>query len=93
MRKCLTALAMASTIAVAAVVTPATADARSRRPALGGFGASPYYACPYYGYAYSCGPYWGYRYPAHYGPFARRAYEYDHHYGLIPSTARPLGTK
>ena len=67
MRKCLTALAIASTIALLAIVTSATADARSRRPAL------------VYGYE----PYYGYRYPAYdRRPYARRAYEYDHHYGL-----------
>jgi hypothetical protein len=66
MRKCLTALAMASTIALAAVVTPATAaDARWRRPAL------------IYGYE----PYYSYRYPPYYRR-PQRPYEYDHHYGL-----------
>jgi len=58
---------MASTIALAAVVMPVTADARWRSQAV------------VYGYE----PYYGYRYPAYYRPYARRrAYEYDHHYGL-----------
>src|SRR5437667_12462115 len=66
MRKSLTALAAATTIAVAAVATPTTADAQWRRggwwgPALGGFAlgaligsafARPYYAYPSYGYGY-----------------------------------------
>jgi hypothetical protein len=66
MRKCLAVLAMASSIAVGAVVTPVTAaDARWRR------------AASVYGYE----PYYGYRYPAYYRLY-RRPYEYDHHYGL-----------
>jgi hypothetical protein len=75
MRKALTALTAATTIAIAAVVTPTTADARWRGwwgPALGGFAlgaiigsafARPYYAYPSYsGYGY---PAYGYGYPAY----------------------------
>jgi hypothetical protein len=86
MRKSLTALA-AAIIAVAAVATPTTADARWRGgwgPALGGFAvgalvgsafARPYYAYPSYGYGY--GPYYGYGYPAYYS----YSYSYPPYYG------------
>jgi hypothetical protein len=92
MRKLLPALA-AATIAVAAVATPTTADARWRGwgPALGGFAvgaligsafARPYYAYPSYGYGY--GPAYGYGYPAYYsygyGP-AYYSYSYPPYYG------------
>jgi hypothetical protein len=70
-RKSLTALAAAATIAVAAIATPTTADARwGWGPALGGFAveaiigsalARPYYG--YYGYGY---PAYGYYAPAYY---------------------------
>ena len=92
MRKSLTALTAATTIAIAAVVTPTTADARWRGgwwgPALGGFAlgaligsafARPYYAYPSYGY--------GYGYPAYsYAP----AYSYGYapaysYYGYSPA--------
>jgi hypothetical protein len=75
MRTLLTALA-AATIAVAAVATPTTADARWRGwggPALAGFAvgaiiagalARPSYGYPYSSYGY--GPYYGYGYPAYY---------------------------
>jgi hypothetical protein len=83
MRKSLTALAAATTLAVAAVATPTTADARWGwwGPAFGGFAAGaiigsalarPYYAYPYYGYGYGYGPYYGYGYPAYY--YAPRPY-------------------
>src|SRR5262245_13229565 len=83
MRKLLTALA-AATIAVAAVATPTTADARWRGwcPSLGGFAvgallciafAWPYYVYPYYSYGY--GPSYGYGYPAYY------SYSYPPYYG------------
>ena len=77
MRKSLTALTAATTIAVAAVATSTTADARWRGgwwgPAIGGFAlgaivgsafARPYYAYPYYGYGYGY-PAYGYGYPAY----------------------------
>jgi hypothetical protein len=67
MMKCLNALAIASIIALVAVVTPATGDARSRGSAL----------------VYGHDPYYGYQYQARYRAYLRRrAYEYDHHYGL-----------
>jgi hypothetical protein len=72
MRKCLTALAMASTIAGAAVVTPATAEGRWRRPAS------------VYGYE----PYYGYRYPAYYRPYARPyEYDHHYGLTIYGSTA------
>jgi hypothetical protein len=76
MRKLLTALVAATTIAVAGVATPTTADARWRGwggPALGGLVvgaligsalARPYYGYPNYGYGY--GPYYGNGYPVYY---------------------------
>ena len=72
MRKTLTALAAAATIAVAAVATPTTADARRGwwGPALGAFAAaaiiSSAFARPYYGY-YS--PYYGPYYSGYYAPY------------------------
>jgi hypothetical protein len=89
MRKPLIALTAASTIAIATVATPTTADARWGwwGPAIGGLvvgaliGAAltrPYYAYPYYGYGY------GYGYaPAYYGYYAR---------GPITATTRDLIT-
>jgi hypothetical protein len=91
MRKSLTALA-AATIAVAAVATPTTANARRGwwGPALGGFAvgaligsafARPYYAYPSYGYGY--GPYYGYG-PAYYSygyAPAYYSYSYPPYYG------------
>ena len=85
MRKSLTALTAATSIAVAAIAMPTTADARWGwwGPALGGFVAGAiigsafarlYYAYPYYGYAYGYGPYYGYGYPAYYGYYAPRPY-------------------
>jgi len=58
MRKSLTALSVATTIAVAAVVTPTTADAHWRS----------WGTYPYYGYGY--GPYYAYSayYYGRYGP-------------------------
>jgi hypothetical protein len=96
MRKSLTALAAATTIAVAAVATPTTADAQWRRggwwgPALGGFAvgaiigsafARPYYAYAYYGYGYGYGPNYGYGYPANYG--APQPYYYGGYYAPRP---------
>ena len=82
MRKPLIALTAASTIVIATVATPTTADARWGwwGPALGGLvvgaliGAAltrPYYAYPYYGYGY------GYGYaPAYYGYAYAPAYSY-----------------
>jgi hypothetical protein len=64
MRKAVTALAVAGTIAAAAVANPSTADARRGwwGPAIGGFAAGAIIgsalARPYYGYGY------GYRAPA-----------------------------
>jgi hypothetical protein len=78
MRKSLTALATAGTLAVATIATPNTAEARWGwwGPAFGGLvigaiiGAAlsrPYYAYPSYGYGYGYG-YGGYGYaPAYYG--------------------------
>jgi hypothetical protein len=85
MRKSLSALTAATSIAVAAIAMPSTADARWGwwGPALGGFAAGaiigsafarPYYAYPYYGYGYGYGPYYGYGYPAYYGYYAPRPY-------------------
>src|SRR2546427_11136104 len=96
MRKSLTALSAATTIAVAAVATPITADAQCSRggwwgPALGGFAvgaiigsafARPYYAYPYYGYGYGYGPNYGYGYPANYG--APQPYYYGGYYAPRP---------
>ena len=82
MRKTLTALAAATTIALATVATPSTADARWGwwGPALGGFAvgaiiggalASPYYSGYYPAYSYYPAygyPAYGYSYaPAYYG--------------------------
>jgi hypothetical protein len=68
MGKSLAAIAIASTIAVVAGVTAASAaNSRSRNSAL------------VYGYGSYCAP----RFSSYYRPHARRrAYEYDHHYGL-----------
>ncbi len=91
MRKSLTALTAATTIAVAAVATPNTADARWRGgwwgPALGGFAlgaligsvfARPYYAYPSYGY--------GYGYPAYgYAPAYSYGYAPAYSYGYAPA--------
>jgi hypothetical protein len=88
MRKSLTALTAATTIAVAAVATPTTADARRGfwwGPAIGGFAlgaivgsafARPYYAYPGYGYGYPAYGYpaYGYGYPAY-------SYGYPAYYG------------
>ena len=66
MRKAVTALAVAGTIASAAVANPSTADARRGwwGPAIGGFAAGAIIgsalARPYYGYGYG----YGYRAPA-----------------------------
>jgi hypothetical protein len=93
MRKSLTAFTAATTIAVAAVATPTTADARRGwwGPALGGFAvgaligsafARPYYAYPSYGSGYGYGPYYGYSYPAYYG--APQPYYYGGYYAPRP---------
>jgi hypothetical protein len=84
MRKSLSALTAATSIAVAAIAMPSTADARWGwwGPALGGFAAGAIigsafarpYAYPYYGYGYGYGPYYGYGYPAYYGYYAPRPY-------------------
>ena len=75
MRKSLTALAAATTLAVVAVATPTTADARCGwwGPAIIGSAlARPYYAYPFrYGY----GPYYGYV-PAYYGYYGPGYYPY-----------------
>jgi hypothetical protein len=55
MRTCLTAPAIVSILAMAAVVTPAKADTRWRSPAL----------------VHDYGPYYGYRYPADYRRYRR----------------------
>ena len=86
MRKFPIALA-AATIAVAAVTTPTTADARWRGwggPALGGFitGAliGSAFARPYYGYGYPS--YYGYGYPAYYSyDYPAYGYSYPPYYG------------
>ena len=73
MRKTLTALVAAATIAVAAVATPTTADARRGwwGPALGAFAAaaiiSSAFARPYYYGYYS--PYYGGYSSGYYGPY------------------------
>jgi hypothetical protein len=87
MRKSLTALAAASTIAVAAVATPTTADARwgwwGGAAVLGGLAAGAIigsaFARPYYGYGY---------YPAYgYGGYYAPAYSgyYAPAYGYYPA--------
>jgi hypothetical protein len=75
MRKSLIALVMTSTFAVAGVVTSATADARRDwwSPAL------------VYGYE----PYYGYRYPAYYRPYARRVSGLIHESGHQPALVGP----
>jgi hypothetical protein len=86
MRKSLIAFA-AATIAVAAVTTPTTADARWRGwggPALGGFIAGALigsaFARPYYGYGYPA--YYGYGYPAYYSyGYPAYGYSYPPYYG------------
>jgi hypothetical protein len=85
MKKTLTAVAAAATIAAASVATPTTAEARWGwwGPALGAFAvgaivggalARPYYYGGYYGGyypAYSYYPTYGYSYaPAYYGGYA-----------------------
>ena len=91
MRKSLTAFTAATTIAVAALGIPTTADARRGwwGPALGGFAvgaligsafARPYYAYPYYGYGYGYGPYYGYSYPAYYNYGGPQPYYYGGYY-------------
>jgi hypothetical protein len=87
MRKSLTALAVAATIAVAAIATPTTAEARRGwwGPALGGFAVGAIIgsalARPYYGYGYGYGygyPAYGYGYaPAYYG-YGYPAYGYGY---------------
>ena len=67
MRQCATTLAVATIIAVAAAITPARSDVRWRH-------------CPALVYGHQS--YYGYRYSAYYRPYARRAYEYDHQYGI-----------
>src|SRR5262245_62712292 len=76
MRKALTAVALAATIAVAAVAAPTAAEARRGwwiGPAIGGFAAAAIigsaFARPYYGYGgYYGGYYHGYyAAPAYYG--------------------------
>ena len=79
MRKSLTALAAAATVAVGAIATPTTADARWGwwGPALlGGFAAGAIigsaFARPYYygyGYGYPAYGYGGYYAPAYYGGY------------------------
>jgi hypothetical protein len=86
MRRTLTAVAAAATIAVAAVATPTTADARRGwwGPALGGFAvgaiiggalARPYYA-PNYGYYRPAPVYYDYYAPApaYYGYYEPQPY-------------------
>jgi hypothetical protein len=85
------ALTAATTIAIAAVATRTTADARWRGwwgTALGGFAlgaivgsafARPYYAYPHYGYGYGY-PAYGYSYPAY--SYGYPAYSYGY-----PATA------
>ena len=87
MRKSLTALTAATTIAVAAVATSTTADARWRGgwwgPAIGGFALGAVvgsaFARPYYGYGYGY-PAYGYGYPAYYGDSPRPNYGYYGYY-------------
>ena len=101
MRKPLIALTAASTIAIATVAAPTTADARWGwwGPALGGLvvgaliGAAltrPSYAYPYYGYGYGYGyapAYYGYAYaPAYYAPAYYGYYAPRPYYGYY---ARP----
>jgi hypothetical protein len=77
MKKTVTALVAATTVALAAVATPDTADARGGwwGPAIGGFAAGaiigsavarPYYGYPsgYYGYYAPTPVYYGYYAPA-----------------------------
>src|SRR5262249_36755433 len=97
MRKTLTALAAATTIALATVATPSTADARWGwwGPALGGFAvgaiiggalASPYYGGYYPAYSY----YPAYGYPAYGYSYAPAYYGYATRLG--PLTAGATGT-
>ena len=87
MRKSLTALAAATSLGIAAVATPTTADARWARwgwgPAIGGFAVGALIgsalARPYYGYGYPAYYGYGYGYPAYY---SRRA---------ITSATNPAG--
>lgn len=90
MRKSLTALAAAATVAGAAIATPTTADARWGwwGPALGGFAIGAIIggalARPYYGYGYGSYGY-GYGYPA-YGYYAPTYYGYaPAYYGYAPA--------
>jgi hypothetical protein len=89
MRKSLTAFTAATTIAISAVATPTTADARWRGwwgPAIGGFAlgaivgsafARPYYAYPYYGYGYGY-PAYSSGYPAYSYSYGYPAYSYGY---------------
>ena len=92
MRKTVTVLAAAATLAVANVAAPTTADARWRGgwwgPALGGFAVgavvgSPV-ARPYYGYGYY-GAYDPYAYSSYYAPapvyYSYYAPAYSGYYG------------
>jgi hypothetical protein len=93
MRKSLITLVAGSSVAVAAMTAPTTAEARWRGwgwgAALGGFAlgavvgsavARPYYAYPSYGY-YGYPTYYSYGYPAYYsyGYYPRHRY-YRRHY-------------
>ena len=86
MRKSLTALA-ATTIAIAAITTPSTADARWRGRgawALGGLALGAVVgsaiARPYYGYGYGY-PAYSYGYPAYGYGYPAYSYGYPAYYG------------
>ena len=86
MTKSLTALAAATTIGIASVAAPSTADARWGGwwgPAIGGFAVGALigsaFARPYYGYGYGYGSYYRYGYPAYYS-YGYPAY---YSYGLL----------
>ena len=100
MRKSLTALAAAGTIAVAAIAAPTAAEARRGwwiGPAIGGFAAAAIigsaFARPYYG-GYGYGGYYGgygggyynsyYPGPTYYSYYAPQPAYYDYYYTPRP---------
>ena len=88
MTKSLTALAAATTIGLASVAAPSTADARWGwggwwGPAIGGFAGGALigsaFARPYYGYGYGYGSYYRYGYPAYYSYGYPAYYSYGYY--------------
>lgn len=86
MTKSLTALAAATTIGIASVAAPSTADARwggGWGPAIGGFAVGALigsaFARPYYGYGYGYGSYYRYGYPAYYSYGYPAYYNYGYY--------------